>query len=82
MAVDRATARHALISIAARRQKPGSGSLLDEQMRSRRERMNWWTEALASLGGVTHAVAGAPEAAGGAAPTDRCKHPFYSPFLR
>ena len=58
MAVDRAAARHVLISIAARRQKPGSGSLLSELMRSRRERMDWWTEALASLGGVRHAVAG------------------------
>lgn len=59
MTIDRAAARHALISIAARRQKPGSGSLLSEQMRSRRERMDWWIDALASLGGVTHAVAGA-----------------------
>jgi hypothetical protein len=57
--IDRAAARHALISIVARRQKPGSGSLLSELMRSRRERMDWWTEALASLGGVRHAVAGA-----------------------
>lgn len=59
MAVDRAAARRALISVVARRQKPGSGSLLSELMRSRRERMDWWTEALASLGGVAHAVAGA-----------------------
>lgn len=59
MAVDRAAARHALISIVARRQKPGSGSLLSKLMRSRRERMDWWTEALASLGTVRHAVAGA-----------------------
>ncbi len=59
MTIDRAAARHALISIVARRQKPGSGSLLSELMRSRRERMDWWTEALASLGNVRHAVAGA-----------------------
>lgn len=59
MAVDRAATRHALISIVARRQKPGSGSRLGELMRSRREQVDWWTEALASLGTVRHAVAGA-----------------------
>jgi len=59
MPIDRADARHALISIAVRRQKPGSGSLLRELMRSRRERMDWWNEALAGLGAVPHAVAGA-----------------------
>ncbi len=59
MTIDRAAARHALISIVARRQKPGSGSLLSELMRSPREPMDWWTDALASLGGVRHAVAGA-----------------------
>jgi hypothetical protein len=57
--IDRAAARHALISIAARRQRPGSGSLLSELMRTRTERMDWWSDALAGLGGVRHAVAGA-----------------------
>ena len=59
MAVDRAAARHDLISIAVRRQKPGSGSLLRRLIRSQRERMDWWNEALAGLGEVPHAVAGA-----------------------
>lgn len=65
MTIDRAAARHALISIVARRQKPGSGSRLSELMRSQRERMDWWTEAPASLGGVRHSVAGPVAARGG-----------------
>jgi hypothetical protein len=59
MTVGRASARHALISIAARRRQPGAGSLLGELTRSRRESLDWWKEALAALGAIPHAVAGA-----------------------
>lgn len=59
MTSDRAAARHALIAIAVRRQRPGSGSFLRRLMERGATQMDWWDEVLTALGEVPHAVAGA-----------------------
>lgn len=56
----RLVARRTLLSLSARRQRPGSGSMLHELMGARRPSVNWWRQAVETLStaGVKVATAG------------------------
>lgn len=41
----RVAARRAMLDFSARRQRPGSGSMLEQLMKGRRPTMEWWREA-------------------------------------
>ena len=57
----RVAARRAMLDFAARRQRPGSGSMLHELMRGKRPMMEWWGTAARLLQekGIPIAVTGA-----------------------
>ncbi len=57
----RRAARHAMLAMAARRQRPGAGSVLRELRRQGSQTMQWWQSAVALLQerGIEVGVAGA-----------------------
>lgn len=57
----RVAARRAMLAFSARRQRPGSGSMLDELMKGRRPTMEWWSKAAGVIQGkdIKIAVTGA-----------------------
>jgi hypothetical protein len=57
----RVAARRAMLAFTARRQRPGSGSMLDELMKGRRPTMEWWSKAAGVIQGkdIKIAVTGA-----------------------
>jgi transposase-like protein len=46
---ERIAARRAMLAFSARRQRPGSGSMLDQLMQGERPTMDWWGKAAGTL---------------------------------